>query len=207
MWLFICEGGCLGKIKHFPCKVNHFEQTWTLSKRSLDPAEAQTQETFSLWNNYLLFSNWYSSHWLKDTAGVGWRGSFNVPLKCLISFGFSHSLSLKRSITQRARQGVALIFFPLCLGLSSGTAGALRRQETLAPLAGQPQPPRACGQSHVHPHVPHQDQLPQHQADHSCVSRGASAQSPPRPRETDSIFLSCTKKEKENPGVNCLQDA
>lgn len=63
------------------------------------------------------------------------------------------------------------------------TAGAFRGQETVAPLAGQPQPPHARGQSHVHPHVPHQDQLPQHQTDHSCVSRGVSAQSPPYLRE------------------------
>lgn len=45
----------------------------------------------------------------------------------------------------------------------------------MAPLAGPPQPPRARGQSHVHPHVPHQDQLPQHQADHSRVNEEGAA--------------------------------
>lgn len=49
------------------------------------------------------------------------------------------------------------------------TPGALRRQETLAPLAGQPRPASAGGASHVHPHISDQDQLPQHQADHSGV--------------------------------------
>lgn len=40
----------------------------------------------------------------------------------------------------------------------------------MAPLAGPSLPPSACGPGHVHPHITHQDQLPQHQAD----SRGVT---------------------------------
>lgn len=37
-------------------------------------------------------------------------------------------------------------------------------------MAGPPLPPSACGAGHVHPHITHQDQLPQHQADSCCVT-------------------------------------
>lgn len=40
----------------------------------------------------------------------------------------------------------------------------------MAPLAGPPLPPSACGPGHVHPHISHQDQLPQHQADSRRVT-------------------------------------
>lgn len=39
-------------------------------------------------------------------------------------------------------------------------AGALSPEKAVAPLAGPPRPPGACGPGHVHPHVTHQDQLP-----------------------------------------------
>lgn len=44
-------------------------------------------------------------------------------------------------------------------------AGTLSPEKAVAPLAGPPRPPGACGPGHVHPHITHQDQLPQHQAD------------------------------------------
>lgn len=50
--------------------------------------------------------------------------------------------------------------------------GAFCSKETLAPLAGQPRPSGASGTGYVHPYIPNQDQLPQHQTDHSCVTRG-----------------------------------
>lgn len=40
----------------------------------------------------------------------------------------------------------------------------------MAPLAGPSLPPSAGGPGHVHPHIAHQDQLPQHQADSRCVT-------------------------------------
>ena len=49
--------------------------------------------------------------------------------------------------------------------------GAFCGEETVAPLAGQPRASSASGESHVHPHISDQDQLPQHQTDHSCVTR------------------------------------
>lgn len=51
-------------------------------------------------------------------------------------------------------------------------SGALRGEETVASLAGQPRAPSASGASHVNPHIPDQDQLSQHQTDHSRVTRG-----------------------------------
>lgn len=51
--------------------------------------------------------------------------------------------------------------------------GPVCGQETVAPLARQPRPSSASGTSHVHPHISNQDQFPQHQTDHSCVSMGA----------------------------------
>lgn len=48
--------------------------------------------------------------------------------------------------------------------------GALSHEEEVAPLAGPSLPPSPCGPSHVHPHVAHTDQLPQHQADGRCVT-------------------------------------
>ena len=40
----------------------------------------------------------------------------------------------------------------------------------MAPLAGPSLPPSPRGPGRVHPHVPHADQLPQHQADGRCMS-------------------------------------
>lgn len=74
-------------------------------------------------------------------------------------------------------------------------SGTLRCEEAVAPLAGQPRPAGASGSSHVHPDVSHQDQLPQHQADHSCVTAGAQLIiCTPTSERTDLIFLSGAKK-------------
>lgn len=40
----------------------------------------------------------------------------------------------------------------------------------MASLAGPSLPPSPCGPSHVHPHLAHAHQLPQHQADGGCVT-------------------------------------
>ncbi|XP_047619563.1 corticotropin-releasing factor receptor 2 isoform X2 [Phacochoerus africanus] len=56
-------------------------------------------------------------------------------------------------------------FLRVCLLLLLQWRGALGCEEEVAPLAGPSLPPRACGPGHVHPHVTHADQLPQHQAD------------------------------------------
>lgn len=50
--------------------------------------------------------------------------------------------------------------------------GTFCSEEAVAPLAGQPRPSSASGTSHVHPDISDQDQLPQHQADNSCVTVG-----------------------------------
>lgn len=54
---------------------------------------------------------------------------------------------------------------------SASPAGPLGREEEVAPLAGPSLPPSARGPGHVHPHVAHTDQLPQHQADGRHVTR------------------------------------
>lgn len=53
--------------------------------------------------------------------------------------------------------------------------GAICGQEAVAPLAGQPRPAGASGSGHVNPNISHPDQLPQHQTDHSCVTRQEQA--------------------------------
>lgn len=53
--------------------------------------------------------------------------------------------------------------------------GAICGQEAVAPLAGQPRPAGSSGSGHVNPNVSHPDQLPQHQTDHSCVTRQEQA--------------------------------
>lgn len=53
--------------------------------------------------------------------------------------------------------------------------GAICGQEAVASLAGQPRPAGASGSGHVDPNVSHSDQLPQHQTDHSCVTRQEQA--------------------------------
>lgn len=40
----------------------------------------------------------------------------------------------------------------------------------MAPLAGPSLPPSPCGPGHVHPHIAHEDQLPQRQADSCCMT-------------------------------------
>ncbi|XP_008259822.2 corticotropin-releasing factor receptor 2 isoform X1 [Oryctolagus cuniculus] len=58
--------------------------------------------------------------------------------------------------------------------------GALGSEEKMASLAGSPLPASACGPGHVHPHVTHADQLPQHQAHGRCVTPGR----PPAPHSS-----------------------
>lgn len=70
--------------------------------------------------------------------------------------------------------------------------GTICSSETVAPLAGQPRPSSASGTSHVHPYISVQDQLPQHQTDHRCVSITIISTTS---EGTDSIFLSCTDNE------------
>lgn len=53
--------------------------------------------------------------------------------------------------------------------------GAICGQEAVAPLAGQPRPAGTSGSGHVNPNISHPDQLPQHQTDHSCVTRQEQA--------------------------------
>lgn len=66
--------------------------------------------------------------------------------------------------------------------------GTICSSETVAPLAGQPRPSSASGTSHVHPYISVQDQLPQHQTDHRCVSMAASTSSPLHLRERTQSF-------------------
>lgn len=55
--------------------------------------------------------------------------------------------------------------------ISVTSSGAICGQEAVASLAGQPRPAGTSGSGHVNPNVSHSDQLPQHQTDHSCVTR------------------------------------
>ncbi|KAM7121665.1 corticotropin-releasing factor receptor 2 isoform 1-T1 [Molossus nigricans] len=48
--------------------------------------------------------------------------------------------------------------------------GVLSREEEVAPVAGPSLPPSPRGPGHVHPHLTHTDQLPQHQADGHCMT-------------------------------------
>lgn len=66
--------------------------------------------------------------------------------------------------------------------------GTICSSETVAPLAGQPRPSSASGTSNVHPYISNQDQLPQHQTDHHCVSMTASTSSPLHLRERTQSF-------------------
>ncbi|XP_040594307.1 corticotropin-releasing factor receptor 2 isoform X4 [Mesocricetus auratus] len=61
-------------------------------------------------------------------------------------------------------------FLCVCFLLFLQRRGALSPEKAMAPLAGPPLPPSACGPGHVHPYITHQDQLPQHQADSRCVT-------------------------------------
>ncbi|XP_045053393.2 corticotropin-releasing factor receptor 2 isoform X3 [Desmodus rotundus] len=65
----------------------------------------------------------------------------------------------------------------VCLLLLLKWRGTLSREEEVAPVAGPSLPPCPQGPGHVHPHLTHEDQLPQHQADRHRVTRV----SPPRP--------------------------
>lgn len=69
--------------------------------------------------------------------------------------------------------------------------GALSHEEAVAPLARPSLPPSPSGPGHVHPHVAHTHQLPQHQADSrrmtpqaphlACPSRRDTPHLPPPP--------------------------
>uniref|UniRef100_A0A8C4PEX6 Corticotropin releasing hormone receptor 2 n=1 Tax=Equus asinus TaxID=9793 RepID=A0A8C4PEX6_EQUAS len=61
-------------------------------------------------------------------------------------------------------------FLCVCLLLLLQWRGALGREEEVAPLAGPSLPPSPRGPGHVHPHVTHAGQLPQHQADGRCMT-------------------------------------
>ena len=53
---------------------------------------------------------------------------------------------------------------------SPSPAGTLSCEEEVAPLAGPSLPPSPRGPGHVHPHIAHADQFPQHQADSRCMT-------------------------------------
>ncbi|KAM5302835.1 corticotropin-releasing factor receptor 2 isoform 2-T2 [Glossophaga mutica] len=79
----------------------------------------------------------------------------------------------------------------VCLLLLLKWRGALSREEEVAPVEGPSLPPCPWSPGHVHPHLTHTDQLPQHQADRHCVIPCPHLALPLHGRDSFPVLLRC----------------